>query len=66
MLTALLSPLVKNPDKPLKGLWDFNPKKAWEIENAGDEVIGKIGQIEVNRKKGGGALLYYFVPYASF
>ena len=49
MLGAFLFPLVKNPDKPLKGLWDFNPKKAWEIENAGDEVIGQIGQIEVNR-----------------
>lgn len=49
MLATLLSPLVKNPDKPLKGVWDFKPKKAWEIENAGDEVIGKIGQIEINQ-----------------
>lgn len=49
MLSALLFPLVKNPDKPLKGVWDFKPEKAWEIENAGDEVIGKIGQIEVNQ-----------------
>jgi hypothetical protein len=49
MLAALLFPGLKNPDKPVKGVWDFKPKKAWEIENAGDEIIGKIGQIEVNQ-----------------
>ncbi|UCH93461.1 MAG: 6-bladed beta-propeller [Candidatus Aminicenantes bacterium] len=49
VLTVSLFPGIKNPDKPLKGVWDFKPHKAWEIENAGDKIIGKIGQIEVNQ-----------------
>jgi hypothetical protein len=30
-----------NPDKPLKGEWDFKLKKVWEIDRAGDDVLGK-------------------------
>ena len=43
-----LSAEVKNPDKPLKGDWDFKPVKTWEITNAGDEVMGRIRQFRVN------------------
>ncbi|MCP5102823.1 MAG: 6-bladed beta-propeller [bacterium] len=48
LASSLLSSGVVNRDKPLKGNWNFNPRKTWEIENAGNDVIGKVGQIEVN------------------
>ncbi|MFH1196492.1 MAG: hypothetical protein V1720_12385 [bacterium] len=28
---------------PEKGDWNFNPKKLWEIEKAGDEAFGNAG-----------------------
>ena len=27
---------IKNADKPLKGEWDFQPQKVWEIHNVND------------------------------
>lgn len=48
LASSLLSSGVVNSDKPLKGTWDFKPRKVWEIETAGDDVIGKVEQIEVN------------------
>ena len=44
-LTAFLFTQVKNPDAPLKGKWDFQMKKAWEIEEAGNDVIGEVQNI---------------------
>lgn len=32
---------VVNPDKPRKGEWDFKLEKIWEIDRAGDDVLGK-------------------------
>ncbi|UCC40148.1 MAG: hypothetical protein JSV96_01435 [Candidatus Aminicenantes bacterium] len=32
---------IQNPDKPLKGEWDFKLKKIWEIDRAGDDVFGR-------------------------
>lgn len=34
-----------NPDKPLKGKWDFRVTKIWAIEDAGDDVIGEVQNI---------------------
>ena len=34
-----------NPDKPLKGKWDFRMTKIWEIEDAGTDVIGGVQNI---------------------
>jgi hypothetical protein len=38
---ALFQAAVVNPDKPLKGEWHFKLKKVWEIDRAGDDVLGK-------------------------
>jgi len=32
---------VANKDKPLHGEWDFKLEKLWEIDRAGDEVLGR-------------------------
>lgn len=44
---SLLSAGVKNPDKPLKGEWDFNLKKVWEINRANDEPFAMPGELMV-------------------
>jgi hypothetical protein len=38
---------IKNPDKPLKGEWNFKLKKIWEVNMAGKEVIGQPRQVLV-------------------
>jgi hypothetical protein len=37
-----------NQDKPLKGEWDFNLRKKWETENAGDNVLVRGSSIQVD------------------
>jgi hypothetical protein len=44
-LTAPQFAWVKNPDNPLKGKWDFQMKKNWEVEEAGNDVIGSVQEI---------------------
>jgi hypothetical protein len=44
-LPIFLFSQVKNPDKPLRGKWDFQVRNEWEIENAGDDVFGDIQNI---------------------
>ena len=39
IVTAL--PDVLNKDKPQRGEWDLRLKKVWEIDSAGDEVLGR-------------------------
>jgi hypothetical protein len=34
-------PEVKNPDRPLKGEWDFKPGHVWTINKAGDELLAR-------------------------
>ena len=41
LLIAFLQAAVVNPDKPLKGGWDFKLKKVWEIDRAGDDFLGR-------------------------
>ncbi|MCP4220816.1 MAG: hypothetical protein GY765_39680 [bacterium] len=41
---------VVNTDKPLKGQWDFNLKKVWEFDRAGDNVLGGPGPLAVSQK----------------
>jgi hypothetical protein len=31
-----------NPDKPLKGQWDLNPRKVWQVDRAGDDVFSQL------------------------
>ena len=41
LLVAFFQAPVVNPDRPLKGDWDFKLKKIWEVDRAGDDVLGK-------------------------
>jgi hypothetical protein len=45
ILSASLFAQIKNPDKPLKGKWDFQLKKVWEIEDVGDDVFAEVQNI---------------------
>ncbi len=47
-LAAGAGDLVKNPAKPLKGDWDFNLHKVWEVDSAGEYVLIKVGTIQVD------------------
>jgi hypothetical protein len=31
-----------NPDKPLKGQWDLNPRQVWRVDRAGDDVFSRV------------------------
>ena len=31
-----------NPDKPIKGQWDLNPQKIWQVDGAGDDVFSRV------------------------
>lgn len=31
-----------NPDKPLKGQWDLNPRLVWQVDRAGDDVFSRL------------------------
>ena len=42
-MTLLLPSRVVNPDKPLKGDWDFKLKKVWTLNKAGDDVFAQPG-----------------------
>jgi hypothetical protein len=46
-LSLMLYPqkVVSNEDKPLKGTWDFQMVKLWEIREPGGEIFAHIGQI---------------------
>jgi hypothetical protein len=37
---VLLFPQVINKDMPLHGEWDFKLEKIWEIDSAGDDILG--------------------------
>jgi len=40
--------LIENKDKPYKGKWDFKPEMLWQVENAGDDVLVRVGSIRVD------------------
>jgi hypothetical protein len=33
---------IVNPDKPLRGKWDLNPRKVWQVDRAGDDVFSRV------------------------
>jgi hypothetical protein len=41
LLVAFIQAPVVNPDKPLKGEWNFRLEKVWEVDRAGDDVLGR-------------------------
>jgi hypothetical protein len=48
LLIPLLLAEIQNPDKPLRGSWDFSPTKVWEISKAGMDVFGEPDRIRVS------------------
>jgi hypothetical protein len=48
IVVHLLMSEVKNADRPLRGEWDFNPDKAWEIDSAGSDVFGIPANMQVS------------------
>ncbi len=41
MFVCFLFADVDNPDKPKKGMWDFQLEVVWQIEKAGEDVFGR-------------------------
>ncbi|MGE5342490.1 MAG: 6-bladed beta-propeller [Candidatus Omnitrophota bacterium] len=39
---------IKNNAKPLKGSWDFKPKKLWMLDNPGTDVFGAVESIDIS------------------
>lgn len=39
---------VKNPDKPLKGQWEFDPQEEWSIEGAGEQLLVSVNNVRVD------------------
>lgn len=39
---------VINPSTPLKGEWNFNPRKVWQISEVGDELLANVRQLQVD------------------
>jgi len=54
---------VKNQDKPLKGTWDFNLKKTWEVSSAGEEPLVQVRQFRVDE---GGNIYLFEGKYLKF
>ncbi|MCK4944098.1 MAG: 6-bladed beta-propeller, partial [Candidatus Aminicenantes bacterium] len=41
---------VKNPDHPIKGEWSFSPRKAWETDSAGKDILVEIRGIRIDEQ----------------
>ena len=48
MIGPLCPAVVTNPDKPLKGEWDFKYEKIWEIKECGDEPLALVQKVSVH------------------
>lgn len=48
LLAPLLLAEVKNSDKPLRGEWDFSPKKEWEIFRVGADMFSEPDRIRIS------------------
>ncbi len=40
---------ITNPAEPLKGEWDFNPRKVWEVNSMGDDLMAEVRHIQVDK-----------------
>jgi hypothetical protein len=47
LFASFLNPGVKNPDKPLKGDWDFQLKKIWTVDRVGENVFGGVLDVTI-------------------
>ncbi len=55
IVISLLFAEVKNPDKPLKGEWNFNPQKLWEVDRVGDKLFGRPSETRISQDE----MLYF-------
>lgn len=46
--SAFLSGAVMNPDKPLKGQWDFKPEQVWEVFEAEGDILVRVFEFTVD------------------
>ena len=56
LFTTMFFANIKNPDKPLKGEWDFKLKRVWIIKSAGGEEFANPRQLLVS---GDGTIYVY-------
>ncbi len=47
IIVTLSGQTIENSDKPIKGKWDLQLKKIWEIEGTGTELFGAIQNVRV-------------------
>ncbi|MBN1271539.1 MAG: 6-bladed beta-propeller [Candidatus Aminicenantes bacterium] len=53
LLTFFVPPLsskTKNRDRPIKGEWDFEPVKVWQINQAGEDVFGHPFSLRISER----------------
>ena len=43
--------IVINQDKPMKGTWDFQMEKLWEVREPGGEIFANIGEMEADDRE---------------
>jgi 6-bladed beta-propeller len=43
-------PQVKNPDQPLKGEWNYQMQKMWEVSKAGNEIFAQLRGIIISQE----------------
>ena len=48
LTVCFLSADIVNPDKPTKGIWDLKLEKIWQIERAGEDVLGRPFSLRVS------------------
>ncbi len=49
-VTGTTAAVVKNPDRPQKGKWDFKPEKTWALDAIGDNVIVSLSLMKVDHE----------------
>ncbi len=50
VLIPILASETKNRDKPIKGEWDFDPVKVWQIDRAGEDVFGHPFSLRISEQ----------------
>jgi len=48
-LTLFGDGIILNNDKPIRGEWKFKPEKVWSIDSAGNEILVRLGKIDIDR-----------------
>ncbi len=47
LLVAMMAAQVNNPDKPLKGKWNLQLKKVWQVDEAGQDSFAEVQAIRI-------------------